>query len=57
MDRTLARSLGARARVGEGGRERSNEQRFKSFMTVAVAAEIHASVGEGFRRLFLFLDA
>ena len=53
MDRTLR----VRAWAKEGGRERSNEQRFKSFMTVAVAAEIHASVGEGFRRLFLILNA
>ena len=46
MDRTL----GARARVGEErASERSNEQRLKSFMTVAVA-EIHGGAGEGFGR-------
>ena len=39
MDRTLC----ARARVGEGANERSNEQRLKSFMTVAALAEIHGA--------------
>ena len=53
MDRTLARSsarslagwLRARARVGDGASERGNEQRFKSFMTVAAVARVARDSG------------
>ena len=37
--------LRARARVGDGASERGNEQRFKSFMTVAAVARVARDSG------------